>query len=58
MFVCAKHQYVLIPSKVPLARGDVGIWNAIFSPPSPGGPMDVIVKARAAQELIYAIVCV
>ena len=43
---------------MPLARSDVGIWNAIFSPPSPGGPMDVIVKARHEQQLVFAIVCV
>lgn len=30
--------------KVPLVRSAVGIWSAIFSPPAPGGPMNVIVK--------------
>jgi hypothetical protein len=30
--------------QVPLVRSAVGIWSAIFSPPAPGGPMNVIVK--------------
>ena len=38
--------------QVPLIWSAVGIWNAIFSPPAPGGPMNVIVKASSVWKRV------
>ncbi len=40
---------LMLMTQVPVIRSGVGIWNAIFSPPPPGGPMNVVVKVYIAR---------
>jgi hypothetical protein len=53
--VCASHnsrRLLISEMQVPLIWSAVGIWNAIFSPPAPGGPMNVVVKASSVWKRV------